>query len=128
VQIYMTPTSQLWDAKAGVAAVRVRGDAAQRARGRRAARVSPRRNSARRRSACCTTTRRTALPGAAIATAEAANQGLAIVDDEPFPIATTDLTAQLGKIKASGADTMLIWTASPAAALAVRQIRQLGST
>ena len=64
--------------------------------------------------------------GAAVATAEAANQGLSIVDDEPFPIATTDLTAQLGKIKASGADTVLIWTASPAAAIAVRQIRQLG--
>ena len=49
-----------------------------------------------------------------------------IVDDEPFPITSTDLTAQLGKIKASGADTILLWTASPVAAIAVRQVKQLG--
>ncbi len=64
--------------------------------------------------------------GAAIATDEAHRQGLEVADDEAFPITSTDVTAQLGRIKASGADAIVIWTASPVAALAVRQIRQLG--
>ena len=64
--------------------------------------------------------------GAAVATDEAHRQGLDVADDEAFPITSTDVTAQLGRIKASGADAIVIWTASPVAALAVRQIRQLG--
>jgi len=64
--------------------------------------------------------------GSVILANEAQKLGTQIVDDEAFPITATDLTAQLGKIKASGADTVLIWTASPVAAIAVRQIRELG--
>jgi branched-chain amino acid transport system substrate-binding protein len=64
--------------------------------------------------------------GSVVLANEAQKLGAQIVDDEAFPITATDLTAQLGKIKDSGADTVLIWTASPVAALAVRQIRQLG--
>ncbi len=125
LQIYMTPTSQLWDAKAGVAKYLFE------ATPRNALEAVKLLSFAKTKLG----TKKIGLlhddapygtAGAAIATAEAANQGLTIVDDEPFPIATTDLTAQLGKIKASGADTIVIWTASPAAALAVRQIRQLG--
>ncbi|MBD5634838.1 MAG: ABC transporter substrate-binding protein, partial [Candidatus Eremiobacteraeota bacterium] len=63
--------------------------------------------------------------GSIVVANEAQKANVPIVDDEPFPITATDLTAQLGKIKASGADTVLIWTASPVAAIAVRQIRQL---
>ena len=126
LQIYMTPTSQLWDTKAGVA-----NDLFE-ATPRNALEAVKLLSFAKAKLG----TKKIGLlhddapygtAGAAIATAEAANQGLTIVDDEPFPIATTDLPAQLGKIKASGADTIVIWTASPAAALAVRQIRQLGS-
>jgi len=64
--------------------------------------------------------------GSAIVKDEAARQDVNIVADEPFPITATDVTAQLGRVKANGADTIFIWTASPVAALAVRQIRQLG--
>jgi branched-chain amino acid transport system substrate-binding protein len=63
--------------------------------------------------------------GSIIVASEAQKLDAQIVDDEAFPITSTDLTAQLGKIKASGADTVLIWTASPVAAIAVRQIREL---
>ena len=63
--------------------------------------------------------------GSIVIANEAQRMNAAIVDDEAFPITATDLTAQLGKIKASGADTVLLWTASPVAAIAVRQIRQL---
>lgn len=125
LQIYMTPTSQLWDTKNGVAKYLFE------ATPRNALEAVKLLSFAKTKLG----TKKIGLlhddapygtAGAAVATAEAANQGLSIVDDEPFPIATTDLTAQLGKIKASGADTVLIWTASPAAAIAVRQIRQLG--
>jgi len=125
VQIYMTPTSQLWNAKSGVAKY------VFEATPRNELEAVELLDYAKAKQG----TKKIGLlhddapygtQGAAIVNAEAASAGVAIVDDEPFPIATTDLTAQLGKIKASGADTVLIWTASPAAALAVRQIRQLG--
>jgi branched-chain amino acid transport system substrate-binding protein len=64
--------------------------------------------------------------GSIVLASEAQKANAQIVDDEPFPITSTDLTAQLGKIKASGADTILLWTASPVAAIAARQVRQLG--
>jgi len=64
--------------------------------------------------------------GSAVVRDEAAREDVNIVADEAFPITATDVTAQLGRVKASGADTVFIWTASPVAALMVRQIRQLG--
>jgi branched-chain amino acid transport system substrate-binding protein len=125
LQIYMTPTSQLWDAKTGVA--KYVFEATPRNALEAVRLLSFAKNKlGTKKIGLLHDDAPYGTAGAAIATAEAANQGLSIVDDEPFPIATTDLTAQLGKIKASGADTVLIWTASPAAAIAVRQIRQLG--
>jgi branched-chain amino acid transport system substrate-binding protein len=64
--------------------------------------------------------------GSQVAAAEAKTQNLAIVDDEAFAIAATDLTPQLQKVKASGADTILIYTAAPSAGILVRQVRQFG--
>jgi branched-chain amino acid transport system substrate-binding protein len=125
VQLYPTPTSAVWNAKGGVAKYIFE--------------VTPRNEIEATKLLSFTKgklgAKKIALlhddapygtQGAAIATDEAHRQGLEVVDDEPFPITSTDLTAQLGRIKASGADTIVIWTASPAAALAVRQIRQLG--
>ena len=125
VQLYPTPTSAVWNAKGGVAKYIFE--------------VTPRNEIEATKLLSFTkgklAAKKIALlhddapygtQGAAIATDEAHRQGLDIADDEPFPITSTDVTAQLGRIKASGADTIVIWTASPAAALAVRQIRQLG--
>jgi branched-chain amino acid transport system substrate-binding protein len=66
--------------------------------------------------------------GSKVVTAVAQSVNLPVVDDESFPITATDVTAQLGKIKASGADTVMLWSAAPVAAVAVRQMRQLGAT
>jgi branched-chain amino acid transport system substrate-binding protein len=125
VQLYPTPTSAVWNAKGGVAKYIFE--------------VTPRNEIEATKLLSFTKgklgAKKIALlhddapygtQGAAIATDEAHRQGLEVADDEPFPITSTDVTAQLGRIKASGADTIVIWTASPTAALAVRQIRQLG--
>jgi branched-chain amino acid transport system substrate-binding protein len=64
--------------------------------------------------------------GSLVAAAEAKAQNIAIVDDEPFAVSATDLTPQLQKVKASGADTILLYTAAPSAGILVRQVKQFG--
>jgi branched-chain amino acid transport system substrate-binding protein len=66
--------------------------------------------------------------GSLVAAAEAKTQNVPIVDDEPFAVTATDLTPQLQKVKASGADTIFLVTAAPSAGLLVRQVRQFGMT
>lgn len=62
--------------------------------------------------------------GSQIAAAEAKAQNVAIVDDEQYAVTATDVTAQLQKAQAAGADTILIYTAAPSAGILVRQVRQ----
>ena len=64
--------------------------------------------------------------GAVVVEAVAKKLGVAIVDDESFPVAATDLTPQLQKAMAAKADTILIWTAGPAAPKLVSQAKQFG--
>ena len=64
--------------------------------------------------------------GSQVAAAEAKAQNVAIVDDEQYAVAATDVTPQLQKARASGADTILIYTAAPSAGILVRQVRQFG--
>lgn len=64
--------------------------------------------------------------GSQASAAEAKAQNVAIVDDEPYAVAATDVTPQLQKARASGADTILIFTAAPSAGILVRQVRQFG--
>ncbi len=64
--------------------------------------------------------------GSQVAAAEAKAQNIPIVDDEPFAVSATDLTPQLQKVKASGADTILLYTAAPSAGILVRQVKQFG--
>ena len=64
--------------------------------------------------------------GAPIVAGVAKTLGLDVVDDESFPIAATDLTAQLQKAMNAKADTLVIWTAGPAAPILVRQAKQFG--
>jgi len=52
--------------------------------------------------------------------------GYTVVMDESYPTTATDTTGQLLKLKASGADTLIVWGSSPAVPLIVRQVRQLG--
>jgi branched-chain amino acid transport system substrate-binding protein len=62
--------------------------------------------------------------GSQIAAAEAKAQNVAIVDDEQYAVTATDVTPQLQKASAAGADTILIYTAAPSAGILVRQVRQ----
>jgi branched-chain amino acid transport system substrate-binding protein len=64
--------------------------------------------------------------GSQVAAAEAKAQNVAIVDDEQYAVAATDMTPQLQKARASGADSILIYTAAPSAGILVRQVRQFG--
>jgi branched-chain amino acid transport system substrate-binding protein len=64
--------------------------------------------------------------GATVFAAAAKKAGLAVVDDEAFAVTATDVTPQLQKVKGSGADAIVIWTAAPTAAILVRQAKQFG--
>jgi branched-chain amino acid transport system substrate-binding protein len=64
--------------------------------------------------------------GQAIITAEAPNYGIEIVDDETFNPGDTDMSAQLTKIKNSGAEAILMWTAGAEAATIVKNAKDLG--
>lgn len=64
--------------------------------------------------------------GALVVHNVATKLGVDIVDDEAFPVAATDLTPQLQKAMGAKADTILIWTAGPAAPKLVSQAKQFG--
>jgi branched-chain amino acid transport system substrate-binding protein len=64
--------------------------------------------------------------GTLVAEAESKAQNVPIVDEEAYAVAATDVTPQLQKAKASGADTILIYTAAPSAGILVRQVHQFG--
>jgi branched-chain amino acid transport system substrate-binding protein len=55
----------------------------------------------------------------------AARYGLEIVDTTIFSPASTDFSAELTKIKGSGAQALWLWTATPAGATIVKQFKQL---
>ena len=64
--------------------------------------------------------------GQAVITAEAPDYGIEIVDDETFNPGDTDMSAQLTKIKNSGAEAIVMWTAGAEAATIVKNARDLG--
>jgi branched-chain amino acid transport system substrate-binding protein len=65
--------------------------------------------------------------GTQVAEAEAKAQNVPIVDEEAYAVTATDVTPQLQKVKAAGADTILIYTAAPSAGILVRQVHQLAA-
>jgi branched-chain amino acid transport system substrate-binding protein len=64
--------------------------------------------------------------GTLVAEAESKAQNIPIVDEEAYAVTATDITPQLQKAKASGADAILIYTAAPSAGILVRQVHQFG--
>ncbi|MBC5811205.1 MAG: ABC transporter substrate-binding protein [Candidatus Eremiobacteraeota bacterium] len=125
LQIFMTPTQQLWNTKAGI--LKYLFEATPRNELEAAKLLNYAKTTLKaKKIAVMHDDAPYGTQGALVVAAEAKNADVTIVDDEPFPINASDVTAQLGKVKASGADTVFIWTASPVAPLAVRQIRQLG--
>jgi branched-chain amino acid transport system substrate-binding protein len=58
----------------------------------------------------------------------AAEQGISIVMDETYDKAATDLTAEVTKVKASGAKALLNWSIEPAQSIVIKNARQIGLT
>jgi branched-chain amino acid transport system substrate-binding protein len=56
----------------------------------------------------------------------AAEAGIEIVLEETFDAADTDMTAQLTKLRASGAEALLVTAIPPAAAILTKQFREMG--
>jgi branched-chain amino acid transport system substrate-binding protein len=52
--------------------------------------------------------------------------GFQVVAWETFGPADTDMTAQLARIKSSGAGAVIVWNATPASAIVVKNARQMG--
>jgi branched-chain amino acid transport system substrate-binding protein len=124
-QIFMTPTKQLWETRNGVLKYLFEATPANELEAVKLLTYA-RTKLKMKKMALVHDDAPYGTAGSAVVRDEAAREDVNIVADEAFPITATDVTAQLGKVKASGADTILIWTASPVAALMVRQIRQLG--
>jgi len=55
-------------------------------------------------------------------------EGIEIVLEETFGAADTDMTAQLTKLKASGAQALLVTAIPPAASILTKQFREMGLT
>jgi branched-chain amino acid transport system substrate-binding protein len=58
----------------------------------------------------------------------ARQNGMAIVDIEPFAATATDLSALVARARAKKPDAMVVWSTPPTASIAVKDIRQLGIT
>lgn len=64
--------------------------------------------------------------GAAVVKAKVADAGITIVAEEVFNAGDTDMTAQLTKIKAAGAEAVLMVTAGKEAATVAKNMKDLG--
>ncbi len=66
--------------------------------------------------------------GASAVRDAAREAGLEVILEETFDAADTDMTAQLTKLRASGAEALLVTAIPPAAAILTRQFREMGLT
>ncbi|MCL5959894.1 MAG: ABC transporter substrate-binding protein, partial [Chloroflexi bacterium] len=66
--------------------------------------------------------------GQQVVKATAEKRGMKVTTIEKYGGEDRDVTPQLTKIKNSGADAMVIWGVNPVPGIAVKQLRQLGST
>lgn len=56
----------------------------------------------------------------------AAEHGIKVVSSEVYDKAATDLTAEVTKVKASGAEAILNWSIEPAQSIVIKNARQIG--
>ncbi len=64
--------------------------------------------------------------GVAVINAEAPKYGVKVVSTQTFNPGDTDMTAQLTKIKGSGAEAILLWNAGKEAAIVLKNAKDLG--
>jgi branched-chain amino acid transport system substrate-binding protein len=124
-QIFMNPTGQSWDTKNGV--VKNLFETTPRNETEGAALLEFAKNKlGTKKLAVLHDENPYGQIGAVVLASEAQKRGIEIAMNEAYPTAATDVTAQLLRVRASGADSVAIWGASTACPLIVRQIRQLG--
>jgi branched-chain amino acid transport system substrate-binding protein len=127
LQVYPTPTSVFWNAKSGV--VKTLFETTPRNEIEAAALADFARKTWNAKSfAILHDENQVGVVGAAVMADELGRRHLPVVENESYPTDATDVTAQLLKIKSSGADTLVLWGASPALGIIARQIKQLGLT
>jgi branched-chain amino acid transport system substrate-binding protein len=66
--------------------------------------------------------------GVAVIKAEAPKYGMTIASEQAFNVGDTDMTSQLTKIKSSGAQAVVMWTAGKEASIIAQNMKQLGMT
>jgi branched-chain amino acid transport system substrate-binding protein len=125
VQIYLTPTAQLWDTPRGVVAHVF--EVAPRS-GYEAERIVAfvREKLHGKHVALVYDENTYGTAGEAAVKAALAKNGVDLVVDESYGTSATDATAQLVKVKGSDADVLVVWGASPTTGIIVRQARSLG--
>jgi len=125
VEIYMNPTDSLWNTKNGV--MKYLFESTPRNELEATKLMGYLKNKLKRsKIAIMHDEAPYGTTGAPIVAAVAKSLGLEVVDDESYPVAATDMTAQLQKAMKAGADALVIWTAGPAAPILVRQAKQFG--
>jgi branched-chain amino acid transport system substrate-binding protein len=124
-QIFMNPTAQIWDTKNGV--VKNLFEATPRNETEGAALLEfAKAKLGTKKLAVLHDENAYGAVGSVVLVDQARQHGVDVVANEDYPTTATDVTAQLLKVRDSGADTVAIWGASTACPLIVRQIRQLG--
>jgi branched-chain amino acid transport system substrate-binding protein len=66
--------------------------------------------------------------GVAVLKADAPKFGISVVSEQAFNVGDTDMTGQLTKIKSSGAQAVVMWTAGAEAATIAKNMKQLKLT
>jgi len=125
LQIYLSPTAQLWDTKNGVIKTVFETQPRLEIESRTIVRFARDRLHAQK-IAVLYDDNPYGTQGFRSLDAATKEQNVPLVASVSYPGSATDVTAQLQQIKASGADTVVIYGASQTPALAVRQIHALG--
>ena len=125
LQIFMTPTAQLWDTPHGPS--KYLFEATPRNELETPVLVGfAKRKLGAKKVAILWDSNPYGTQGSKLLADECKKEGLDVVASESYPATATDVTAQLLKFKSAGSDTVFMWGASQTPALAVRQMRQLG--
>ncbi|MFY9779919.1 MAG: ABC transporter substrate-binding protein [Candidatus Baltobacteraceae bacterium] len=124
-QIFMNPTAQIWDSKNGVVKNLFETTPRNETEGAALLEFAKAKLGTKKLAVLHDENAYGAI-GSVVLVDEARKRGIDVVANEDYPTTATDVTAQLLKVRDSGADSIAIWGASTACPLIVRQIRQLG--
>ena len=123
-QIFLTPASELWDTKNGIAHFIFETTPSNATEA--PALLAFAKRTGTKRAGILADENSYGAEGTKLLNASAKNYGIEIATSQTYPSTGTDFTAQLLQIKNANVDTIFVWGAATAPPLAVRGIRQLG--